>query len=185
MQTTWSMTQLQISKQNAKRISMKTGVILLAIVILHATNCQLLGDNVKDRERALFTRYVTLMNYCLSEKNAPTSEKLRREIVVMALINYYYYKDTDKDFSKIFIKATVALSRRIVGFSFTEEFKAYLTELERLDANEVQSVLEFVGFDNNLAVQLSKKTKVEQYSDFVDWVENAAKEKDRRTPKGK
>ena len=130
-----------------------------------------------DREKALVTRYVTVMVHSLKDLDAEKLVKFRQEPMILGGIGYYYYRVSDPEFAELLrgFSATLLLQ---CGTTLEAEFPLFKKNFTApRSENDAAKVLEFWGFDTETARMIVADARADNLKEFKVWMEVASKKK--------
>ena len=122
-----------------------------------------------DTEKALATRYMTLLLYGIKQSKGEDRAKWMQEPLLMGAVAYYYFKETDSEFAELLRCTARGLLNR--GDSsldgelskFRKNFTGPATE------EDAMTRLRFFGFDDATAKRLLHDARQDGFKSFEAW----------------
>ena len=130
-----------------------------------------------DREKALVTRYVTVMVHSVKDLDAERLAKFRQEPMILGGIAYYYYRESDPEFAEL-LRGFAATLLRQTGTTLEAEFPVFEKNFTaQQNEEDAARILAFWGFDTETARKIVRDARADRLKVFKVWMEAASKEK--------
>ena len=130
-----------------------------------------------DREKALVTRYVTVMVHSLKDLDDEKRAKFRQEPMILSCIAFYYYRESDPEFAEL-LRGFAGTLLRQSGTTLEAEFPVFEKNLTApRGEKDAITQLEFWGFDTEMARTIVKDARADQLKSYKVWMEAAPKQK--------
>ena len=150
------------------KIVIITGTLAFLTANCKANEKSMPVDSLADR--ALITRYVSLLNVISKKDLVPQEKEIRREIFLALTINYFYFKDKKDDTAKNFKSITNSISINIKDFDYKSELNEYIKMIKSLDKDAAIVRIQLDGFDEKLANIILDKSYRNDFEDLTSWV---------------
>jgi len=128
-------------------------------------------QSATDREKALVTRYVTVMVHSLKDLDDEKRAKFRQEPLILGCIAFYYYRESDPEFAEQ-LRGFAGTLLRQSGTTLETEFPLFEKNFTAPRGEKEAIIqLEFWGFDTEMARTIVKDARADQLKAYKVWME--------------
>ena len=124
-----------------------------------------------DREKALVTRYVTVMVHSLKDLDDEKRPKFRQEPMILGCIAFYYYRESDPKFAEQ-LRGFAGTLLRQSGTTLEAEFPVFEKNFTAPQGEkDAITQLELWGFDTEMARTIVKDARADRLKAYKLWME--------------
>lgn len=122
-----------------------------------------------DSEKALATRYMTLLLHGIQQSEGGDREKWMQEPLLMGAVAYYYFKDSDEEFAEL-LRGTARGLLAQGDSSLDSELPTFRKNFtDPATEEEAMTRLRFFGFDDVTAKRLLRDARQDGLKAFEAW----------------